>query len=268
MPVEQWFRSFHGAPTDPKWIIIAKRAGVTPGMVAAIWWALLDHASQATPRGCVARFDLEAVSAFFGWDETQCNAVLVTLRERGMIDADGMLSAWLKRNPKREDDSAERVRKYRERKRLEDEAGSGNAVKRSVTHGNAREEERREEESREEKDVKKAPSGPKKAGGVKRALPDDWRPTDAHRVLASKRGIDMAAEAEKMRDWALANGERKIDWDATFRNWLRNARSSSNGATHSGGATEYLPAPPKDEARQQLTPKGARVVDGLIRNAK
>lgn len=52
-----WFRSWHGAPTDNKWLLIAKRAGVTPMMVSAVFWALLDYASQQEERGSVAGFD-------------------------------------------------------------------------------------------------------------------------------------------------------------------------------------------------------------------
>lgn len=62
-------------------------------------------------------------------------------------------------------------------------------------------------------------------------LPDDWAPTEAHRILATERGIDCDLEAEKMRDWAAAKGETGKDWDARFRNWLRNARPSGNART-------------------------------------
>lgn len=33
----------------------------------------------------------------------------------------------------------------------------------------------------------------------------------------------MADEAERMRDWATANATKRVDWDAQFRNWLRQA---------------------------------------------
>lgn len=65
------------------------------------------------------------------------------------------------------------------------------------------------------------------AGGrAKRAhqLPDDWTPTDAHRTLAVERHVDCDLEADKLRDWAASKGESRKDWDATFRNWLRNAK--------------------------------------------
>jgi phage replication O-like protein O len=55
----------------------------------------------------------------------------------------------------------------------------------------------------------------------KRALPDDWTPNEGHRRIAAELGIDLKRENEKMCDWALSKGEKRADWDATFRNWLR-----------------------------------------------
>ena len=57
-----------------------------------------------------------------------------------------------------------------------------------------------------------------------RPLPDNWQPNDVHRRIAAERGLDVNLEAERMRDWTLANGAVKKDWDATFRNWLRDER--------------------------------------------
>lgn len=65
----------------------------------------------------------------------------------------------------------------------------------------------------------------------RRKLPDDWRParTDANLEAEAKaraRGVDLEFELQKLRDWAKADSERKDDWDATWRNWTRNARPS------------------------------------------
>lgn len=73
--------------------------------------------------------------------------------------------------------------------------------------------QRREEEE-------KTSSAPKRAT----KLPDDWTPTPEHVEQARTAGIDADLEATKMRDWALSKGETRKDWDATFRNWIRNAR--------------------------------------------
>jgi len=78
--------------------------------------------------------------------------------------------------------------------------------------------------------ARKAPSKP---------LPADWKPSPAHEAFAIELAVSVPAEAEKMRDWATANGERKADWDAAFRGWLRRASESRAGPRGS-------PPPPRD----------------------
>jgi hypothetical protein len=141
-----WFRSWHGAPTDNKWLVIASRANVAPGIVSAVYWALLDHASQADERGSIAGFDVETYCAFSRFPESDVTAVLAALHEKNVIGPNDRLTAWDKRQPKREDDSSDRVRDWRAKQRsdvppaLPQPVTSGNAMKRSVTHGNNTEE--------------------------------------------------------------------------------------------------------------------------------
>lgn len=75
-------------------------------------------------------------------------------------------------------------------------------------------------------------------------LPDDWRPSEAHALLAAERRVDLTEEAAKFRDWCAANGTTKKDWEATFRNWIRNARPSAN----------VTPLRPDDQGRIPLPP--------------
>lgn len=42
-----WFRWHHGSVTDPKFQLVAKRAGVSLGDVIAVWAFVLEKASQA-----------------------------------------------------------------------------------------------------------------------------------------------------------------------------------------------------------------------------
>jgi hypothetical protein len=113
-----WFRSWHGAPTDPKWVLIARKAGTTPAVASAIAWALFDCASQAMPRGNVSSFDCEVYAAWGGLDEDVVSGVVEAMTARGMI-VDGTLSAWAKRQPVREDGSAERAKEWRERQKAQ-----------------------------------------------------------------------------------------------------------------------------------------------------
>ena len=241
-----WFRSWHGAPTDNKWLLIARRAGVVPGMVSALVWALLDHASQAEERGSVLNFDVETYCAFSGFEEADIRKVMKALSAKGIVDADGFLAAWDRRQPKREDPSAgERKRRERDRKK---DNGSGGAVtqrhamSRNVTHGHAPE-EIRGEEIREEKRERVEVGGEGGAGGEgsapdgapthpkARPLPIDFGLSPNLFQFGLREGLnddDIRREFDRFSDHWRANGERKIDWQAAFRNWIRKARDLGN----------------------------------------
>lgn len=144
--MNDWFRSWHGAPTDNKWLVVARRAAVTPGVVSAVVWALFDHASQAGDRGSVAGFDVETYAAFSGFEETDIQSVIEALKDKGVIGTDGILGSWDKRQPTREDGAAERAKAWRERKRNENE--------RAQTHANANERKRTLDKTRLDTDKK------------------------------------------------------------------------------------------------------------------
>lgn len=62
-------------------------------------------------------------------------------------------------------------------------------------------------------------------------LPDDWTLPDTWRQWAKNErpGMDLDREAEKFRDyWIAQPGQKgsKTDWQATWRNWIRNAHGS------------------------------------------
>lgn len=127
-----WFRSWHGAPTDPKWLGIAKRAGVAPGIAVAVAWALMDRASQAEKRGAIDGYDPDGLACFFGCEPEQVEAIVAAMVDKGMI-VDDRFTNWDKRQPKREDDSTKRVQAYRERQKEQ--------VQRDATQRNAPETE-------------------------------------------------------------------------------------------------------------------------------
>lgn len=111
-----WFRSWHGAPTDDKWLVIAKRSGVPAIMIPSIAWALFDFASQAEDRGSVAGFDFETYAMKFNIEEDQVRAVYTAMEAKEMI-VGGRIAQWEKRQPKREDTSTERMREHRSKKK-------------------------------------------------------------------------------------------------------------------------------------------------------
>jgi hypothetical protein len=130
----QWFRSWHGALTDLKWLGIARKAGVAPGIVAALVWALLDRASQASERGSIAGYDADGLACFMGCEAEQVEQVVTLMHEKGIL-LDGAFTGWDKHQPKREDDSKQRVRDLRERNKMQsnDPVTQCNAVKRQET---------------------------------------------------------------------------------------------------------------------------------------
>ena len=155
----EWFRWYHGACSDAKWPLIARKAHTTVGVVVSVWVALLEYASQDDERGSVEGFDCETFDALYGYSDGTCEAVLNAMVEKGLIE-DGCICSWSRRQPQREREestNAERQRRYRERRRLERDGEGvteedGNVT--GVTPRNAsvtppeqnREEQRREEE--------------------------------------------------------------------------------------------------------------------------
>jgi uncharacterized protein YdaU (DUF1376 family) len=66
-------------------------------------------------------------------------------------------------------------------------------------------------------------------------LPADWKPSavDLNEAMSKLGGpIPAQQELEKFHDyWKAQPGQRgvKLDWDATWRNWIRNAKGQGNG---------------------------------------
>lgn len=171
-----WFRWHHGATSDPKFRVVAKRCGQPVHVVIATWACILEHASAADERGSIASFDAEEVAVTLDL-ETETVVTCVTAMQGKVLDGDAVRS-WERRQGGTKAapaGSTERVRRYRERKRAaganqEDKGKTDtytnvtpddetryradetpcNAMERNVTHVTPpREEERREEEIRE-----------------------------------------------------------------------------------------------------------------------
>ncbi len=252
-----WFRWYHGTVSDPKLALIAKKSGQTRPIVIAIWVALLEHASQAELRGDISGFDAETVAVALDIDEDAIPAVIAAITAKGMI-ADGVITAWSKRQPQREDDaSTARVRAYRERQKQAETAC--NATKRTGTQGNAQEEEveadteAETEVSQKREETAQAPlaspptpivapviattatatatnatEGPKTATKatkapkpIKSPMPTDWTPAETTYALLEKHGMDRTfAEGciDEFRLYWIERQEQRPGWESTFLN--------------------------------------------------
>jgi hypothetical protein len=106
-----FFPSRRGMPTDPRWVTVARSAGVEPVIVMATVWALLDYGSQHKDRSRVEGFDTEAFAAFAGITEQQATAIIWALGAAGIVVRCKFADGWLPVT------AAERSRRYRNRKR-------------------------------------------------------------------------------------------------------------------------------------------------------
>jgi hypothetical protein len=137
-----WFRWHHGSVTDPKFQLVAKKAGAKPAEVLAVWACLLEEASQATDRGNPGEIDFDSIDCLLGLEDGLALRIHEKMTDRKLFAKDGSIAAWERRQPKREredDKSTERVKAFREKQRQE-------------TPGNAKggQETPRGEKSREE----------------------------------------------------------------------------------------------------------------------
>jgi hypothetical protein len=115
----------------------------------------------------------------------------------------------------------------------------------------------------------------KKENRAKR-LPEGWQPSEG--LFSSKEvqklGLPREVlnfETEAFRDHFLGNGARKIDWDRTWKNWMREAkRRQSRFAPRSNVVTgsfrkELPPEPPKPMRSPEEQAKIDAKVAGLIK---
>ncbi len=108
-----WWRAHHGLPYDAKLGIVARALNVSRADVGMVWVACLDHASQAEDRGSVAGINPEVIAFGLDMDIGEVSRIIEGFRNREMIDPDGRLAAWDKRQPKyeREDRQPKRAKK-------------------------------------------------------------------------------------------------------------------------------------------------------------
>jgi len=118
-----------------------------------------------------------------------------------------------------------RSRRGRERKPLENKESARTYVQQA------------DEQKREEKEEKRKPTANAVGRGTR--LPEDWKPKpeDIEAARAAL-GENARREFQKFRDhWRAQPGQRgvKVDWDATWRNWVRKAQELGNGKNGPAG---------------------------------
>lgn len=225
-----WFRSWHGAPTDHKWAVVAARSGAKVGVVSAIAWALFDYASQHAERGTVDGFDTETYAVYSGFPEDEVKAVIKAMTDKGII-VNGRLANWEKRQPKREDNSTGRVQKFRDEKRNVTQC---NAEPDAETLDKDTDKEK-EKNSNSDDDLASLVSAYEQdIGTVSHSVGEELK------ADLSTYGLAMLLEAIKE---SVRNNVRKWSYvHAIAENWRVNGRGKSNGGKpkRNGGKSNLL----------------------------
>ncbi len=115
-----WVRLWHDMPTDPKWRGIARRSGQRIGDVIAVFNFMMVNASaNANERGRTHNMFADDIACALDIETEAVQAIFDAMMGK-VWDGEGRLTGWQKRQPKREDSSAERAKRWRdERKRTQ-----------------------------------------------------------------------------------------------------------------------------------------------------
>jgi hypothetical protein len=215
--MSRWFRFYDDAINDPKILKL-------PEATRWYWTALLCVASKNN--GTLPALDDIAIQLrVTAAKATEIISSLVKATLLDKVETGFAPHNWNGRQYK-SDVSTGRVKRFRERERNVSSTVSETEMERpQIT----------ETETETEKKVESA----RKRGA---RLAPDWKPsTEDGNEACRKLGGPIPASQEllKFHDyWKAQPGQRgtKLDWDATWRNWIRNARGSQNN-----GKTEDNP---------------------------
>ncbi len=249
-----WFRWYTGTATDPKFMVVARLAGQNVAAVVAVWAMLLERASDVSERdetqcnaekrymkrGFVSGFDCEAADAVLGLEDGASEAIMRAMEKKGLLTGERVTN-WEKRQPKREDNSTERVRRFREKKKSETQC---NAEKREETLEESIVDninipptlsERSEESVSPTGDPAPPAEKPKRASSASVSR----KPPTPEEVQAycDERGNGLV-DAERFCDyyaaqgWRLSNGQPLRDWKAAVRTWESREKERRLQAQH------------------------------------
>lgn len=131
---ERWCKLYPNALTDPLWLAVADDAGTSPGLVGATFVELLTWTTEHAPdTGSIAGFDPRVWAAWLRIAPEAVERIIASLRKFGRLAGD-TIANWAKRQgqtavaaaqevKRKVTAGAERMRRYRRRKRQDDRQG-------------------------------------------------------------------------------------------------------------------------------------------------
>jgi hypothetical protein len=229
----QWFRHYSGLARDEKLVAVAVKSKQPIERVVWVWCAILESAS-AVEDGGRYEFDTAEAAYFLRASEDDISFILHGLTDAERV-AEGRVVKWGYRQY-HSDRSRERQAAYRERRRVQK---SGCDVQTEVSDVTLPSRDAvvtaQDTDTDTEIERKKLKLLPKEKRGTR--IPEDFEPDSSCHALAEKLLFDIPesqTEFDKFMDyWRSKPGKdgTKLDWQATFKNWLRNAaeRKPRNG---------------------------------------
>lgn len=223
--MSRWYRAYAGTIKDDKLAEAAVVAGCSRSVVIATWHAILESAAETAGGG---RFDTTSrrVAAALGEPASVIEAVFSAMQEIGLVSG-SEIPAW-KRRQYESDNSTERSRRHREAARNANATLHERCATPPYTETDTDTERKKEDTSLRSVERASAPTPPKaspKARGSR--IAPDWSPSPDDRQSARSEGMpesEIDRTAAKFRDFwtgkAGASGV-KLDWAATWRNWVR-----------------------------------------------
>ena len=244
-------------PTDPKWRVIAKRSGQPIATVMAVFTFVMVNASaNATERGRTHNLFSDDIAAALDIETADVDAILDAMQ--GKVLEGEYLTGWEKRQPKREDSSAERAKRWRERNRTqpnaterpdkdtdkdtdtEEELERGGVGERDAPPAGvavspdpieAKGQDRQAPHTTPATDPAKPPAKPKAVRGLRlqdfldrEGEDDTGQSWGAWALTSGLSPPEINREMQKFCDyWKAQPGQKgvKLDWPATWRNWVR-----------------------------------------------
>lgn len=157
-----WLRLWVDMPNDPKWRTIAKVSQHSISEVVAVYLHMLSCAANGPQRGCIQTFENEDVASALDLPVEGVAAIRAAMQGR-VLDGE-CLTGWNRRQPLKEDGSAERAKEWRESQK-----DKSNETERDRTKPNVTERKKREEKEEEDKTRLPPPGG----GGVPGVAEDE-----------------------------------------------------------------------------------------------
>lgn len=161
------------------------------------------------------------IAKALGLDAGTASEAKRRLMEGGLITADWMPVAWENRQMASDHDAAERQRRSRENRSRD----SHNDVTTASCDSHAID-KKRLDKTRLDTDQSKTERVSRAKRSTATRLPEDWIFTPERQEVSRGEGVDGVREFAKFTDhWRSASGAnaRKLDWDASWRNWCRKA---------------------------------------------